>query len=296
VRVVRISLMLVMVMGVVVWVSEPDASATRSTAKSLFSKAISSSSAKVTPAIHGSVGAPNHGKLAGGVCVKKSATIMPVRSACWGVPNLVTMLVESSEAVAKQFPSSVLLVGDLSKKNGGDIAYHRSHESGRDADVAFYLRDQKNPDHALSSRVFAKIKPDGSISGHPTWRFDEARNWALVESWLVNKQAKVTQIFVADYLKKTLLAYAQKAKRPLEIQRKAASVLQHPKNARVHDNHFHVRISCPRSGTTRCLENPVRTSQSRQRMRNHHSWVPGRRKREGNVLQARNSAHSVRVP
>src|SRR5262245_44096028 len=53
----------------------------------------------------------------------------------YGHPALVLMLGRSATDVAKAAPGSVLLVGDLSAKGGGPISGHKSHQSGRDAEI-----------------------------------------------------------------------------------------------------------------------------------------------------------------
>jgi penicillin-insensitive murein endopeptidase len=52
------------------------------------------------------------------------------------------MLQRTATQMAREAPGSVLLVGDLSTEFGGPLAGHRSRQSGRDADVGFFVRDE----------------------------------------------------------------------------------------------------------------------------------------------------------
>ena len=52
------------------------------------------------------------------------------RDRAYGYPSLVLMLHRSARDVAKAVAGSMLLVGDLSAKDGGALAGHHSHQSG----------------------------------------------------------------------------------------------------------------------------------------------------------------------
>ncbi len=198
--------------------------------------------AKVAPAK--SVGSPNEGRLIGGKKLERSKTVRPVGGHRWGLPSLVGMIERSAAAVAKRFPGAVLTVGDLSRKGGGDVDGHRSHESGRDVDVAFYYtRGSK----AYVPPRFAAVEPDGRVRGYPAVRFDDARNWSLIEAWLTDPGATVLQIFVAQHLKLRLLEAGRRAGASPRVLGRAAGLLVQPKRALPHDNHFHVRIACPKT-------------------------------------------------
>src|SRR4051812_7179360 len=93
-----------------------------------------------------SIGAPNHGVLVGGVHLETSPYVRVVGAyqagdARWGVRKLVEAIDRAAREVKKRYPDSILGVGHLSRKDGGEIDRHHSHESGRDADLAFFLVD-----------------------------------------------------------------------------------------------------------------------------------------------------------
>ncbi len=190
-----------------------------------------------------SLGSPDDGKLVGGRRLDSNAHIRSVGGHRYGLPELVGLIERGAAKVAKRFPGSVLTVGDLSRRGGGDVDGHRSHESGRDVDVGFYLLKAGKP--FVASR-FVTIQDDGTAAKLPSVRFDDARNWALVEAWLTDPGAQVLQIFVSRSVRKRLLDQAARVKAPAAVQRRATEVLFQPTRGLPHDNHFHVRIACPK--------------------------------------------------
>lgn len=228
---------------------------------SVITKTAPASAAKKEPTMPASsVGSPNEGKLVGGVKLDTSDGTVRVVPAYtrgdtrWGLPALIHMMERAAKKVAKKSPGSVLGVGDISHKNGGDIFLHRSHESGRDADIAFYVVDQRGKN--LLPDTFVTFQGSIESSSMPGARFDVPRNWALVQAMLEDPIARVSHIFVADPLRRMLLAHAKTRVLPA-IYNRAAAVMMQPSNALPHDNHFHVRISCPASMRKSCVEYPI---------------------------------------
>lgn len=196
-----------------------------------------------------SVGHPNEGKLVGGIRVDTSlpyVRAMPGAAkgdVLWGLPSLVMAVEDAARAVAKKHPGAVLAVGDLSKKNGGEVDRHNSHESGRDVDLGFYLTDKKGkPAHP---REFVKVDETLAAGGKGV-HFDVEKNWLLVQSLLTNPKARVSHVFVASPLRHALLAYARPRVSRALLTR-AQLVLMQPTEAAAHDDHMHVRVSCPKS-------------------------------------------------
>ncbi len=211
-------------------------------------------------------GSPSEGTLVGGERLDGGPGLRVVGRSNWGMPELVGMLRRSAKRVADRHPGAVLTVGDLSRKGGGDIDGHRSHESGRDADVGFYLTQRGKP--FLPPR-FAVIAPDGAAERFAGVRFDDARNWALVEAWLTDPETRVLQVFVAAHLRARLLEHARRSGASAALQARAADLLQQPRRGLPHDNHFHVRIACPR-GQLACVNFSSHSRPSPRAARHHH--------------------------
>ncbi|HEU4410687.1 MAG TPA: penicillin-insensitive murein endopeptidase [Polyangiaceae bacterium] len=213
-----------------------------------------------------SLGAPNQGRLVGGARLDDAPALRVYaaragRDRRWALPELVGLLERSAERVARRHPGSVLGVGDLSQRGGGDISLHHSHESGRDADVGFYaLGGAGRP---FLGDDFVAFGPDGRSRDGRGLRFDEARNWELVEAWLTDPRARVTNVFIAEHLRARLLAHARRAGAPGGLVARAAAALVQPRHALPHDDHFHVRIACPPRAQPGCLEWPVARRPSR---------------------------------
>lgn len=200
-----------------------------------------------------SVGSPTEGKLEGAVRLDESRSLRCVGEQRWALPGLVTLLKRAAERVHKRHPDAKLTVGDLSAKHGGDLEGHRSHESGRDVDLGFYLTSGGK---GVLTKYFAKIDEDGRVVDMKSARFDDERNWRLVEALLTERSARVTRIFIAAHLEQRLLATAARLKAPRWLRDRAAEALFVPKGVLPHDDHFHVRVACP-SGQRQCVEAPT---------------------------------------
>lgn len=173
----------------------------------------------------------------------------------YGLDSLVAMIDHAARAVRKQFPDAVLTMGQLSKAGGGQVDRHASHESGRDADVGFYVKSTTGkPLYADHMVVFTA---DGKAPSWPGAVFDDAKNWSLVAAMLGDTRVHITHIFVATHLRARLLAHAAKIGAPAALRRRASEVLAQPRGSLPHDDHFHVRISCP-SRMGQCVEWPMR--------------------------------------
>ena len=206
-----------------------------------------------------SIGSPTDGHLLGGAHLATSPylRVYPVYSngdVRWGTDTLVGLIERAARSVRKQFPDAVMSVGHLSKQGGGEIDRHASHESGRDADVGFYVKNAAGKPILADHMV--PFLGDGSAPTWPGAHFDDARNWALVAALVSDPHAKITHMFVATPIRERLLAYAAKIGASPAIRTKAAEVLAQPHGALPHDDHFHVRIACPGS-SDKCIEVPL---------------------------------------
>jgi penicillin-insensitive murein endopeptidase len=230
-----------------------------------------------------SIGSPTDGHLVGGAHLDDAPylRVVPVYQpgdVRWGLGSLVAILDDSARAVHKQFPDAVMSVGHLSKPGGGDVDRHASHESGRDADIGFYIRSQTG--RPLYSDHFVPFKGDGTAPSWPGAYFDDPRNWALVSALVTDPHARVTYLFVATPIRARLLAYAERVGAPLAVRSHAAELLMQPHGSLPHDDHFHVRIGCP-DGQKGCIELPT---------------MPGKRLAHGPAGRARMAGDSAVPP
>jgi murein endopeptidase len=183
-----------------------------------------------------SVGRPNRGSLVNPLPLESSAGIEVMNeSRRFASPVTVASIREAVAEVEREFPGSVLRVGDISSRRGGYIRPHRSHQSGLDADIGFYYR--------TPAKWYTKANAAN---------LDRARTWALVRA-LVG-QGTVEYIFVDRSVQVLLREYALAAGESVEFVNelfespaKRDSVVRH---AWGHLTHFHVRFIDPTAEET----------------------------------------------
>lgn len=167
------------------------------------------------------------------------------RNLVYGSQELIAALVDASEYVAEVYPGSVLWLGNVGREHGGDIPWSVSHNSGRDADVAFYTTDPSGvpvqPPDLLHYRGDGRTVEYGGY-----YRFDDARNWALVKALVTSQRTQVQYLFISNPLRQRLLSHARSRGEPAAIVERAASLMQQPGAEIPHDDHLHVRVYCSR--------------------------------------------------
>lgn len=202
-----------------------------------------------------SVGSPTDGALVGGVALRERAELR-LRwpdGPRWALPALVSMLERAARHVDRRYPGSILLVGDLSRKIGGALSGHVSHENGRDADVGFYYADALG--RVVRTERLLPVRASGAAPV-PGLRFDDPRNWTLVEALLTDSEVVVQKIFVADSLKQRLLEYGRRHRASADVLSRAEAAMRQPTRGAPHDDHFHVRIACPHGPANLCVSRP----------------------------------------
>ena len=163
-----------------------------------------------------------------------------------GVPRLIEALAQASVEVDRAFPGSLRLrIGDVASPFGGRHSRHRSHRSGRDVDILYYLASPTGVPVEPRGRVaFSRfgVAPDPDTGELVV--FDDARNWHLVRTLLADPSIEVQWIFCSRGVKSRLLAHALAYEPDRALLARAAYVLAQPQNAAPHDDHFHVRVLC----------------------------------------------------
>ncbi len=163
-----------------------------------------------------------------------------------GTPELVNAIANAGAAVASEFPGAVLRVGNLSRKNGGDIVWSHSHNSGRDADLAFYVH-LVDSGKVVPAPDLMHFDEQGIAKEDPNYRFDVERNWSLIRALLADETINIQWIFVSIPLEELMLSHAQSRGDSSELIERAREVLHQPTDALPHDDHFHLRIGCSKS-------------------------------------------------
>lgn len=200
-----------------------------------------------------SVGHHNRGRLLNGtelVATEHLRLKHPDGDQHHGTDELVALLNSASDTVWTALPGNPLTLGDLSRHSGGRFRPHRSHQNGRDADVGFFIHDLEGS--PVASNRFVDFGPMGTTRHDPSWRFDDARNWILVEYLLTQTEAPVQYLFISRELRRRLLVEGSHRGADPEILARAARVLYQPPVGGRHRDHLHVRVFCDPSDQPRC--------------------------------------------
>jgi len=197
-----------------------------------------------------SYGKPNRGRLIDGSKLPDSgpgyttAPIWKERGNRFGTDELVTLIKGVGKRMKKKSKDSRLVVADLSGTGGGAAhTFHRSHQSGRDVDLLYYVRDAQGkaiePD---VMRVFDKTLVAKDASGVT---LDVPKTWQLVKELLTAQEAYVQFIFMYRPIAEKLLEYATQNGEPDVVVQRAIKALKQPGDSAPHNDHMHVRIYCP---------------------------------------------------
>lgn len=192
-----------------------------------------------------SAGRPTEGSVVGAVHLGKgSGYRLRFPKGAFGLPSVTHTLRRCAADVAKRFRGTAdVLIGEISKPMGGHFAPHQSHQSGRDADVGYYLAGNKQ-----NATMFTVGARD----------IDPKKNWALIRCLLTSD--RVVRIYMDRGLQRAMVKYlsrkgglsAATLDRLFEVEADvpASALIRH---ANGHDTHFHVRFACD-SGDSRCVE------------------------------------------
>lgn len=151
----------------------------------------------------------------------------------FGTRSTVQLLYKVLNAYRRKYKGPTLVVGDLSKKGGGKISGHVSHQTGMDVDLGF-VHTKK----AGKLKDFIRVRDNN---------LDVKRTWGLVHEFLKTNQ--IRYMFIDYDVQKELYEYARKhgvSKNKLSqwfqyprSKRRAYGIVRHWKN---HDDHIHVRF------------------------------------------------------
>jgi len=187
----------------------------------------------------------------------------------------VQLLVRAARRVNRLHRNSLLGVADLSAPGGGSTPEHRSHRSGRDVDLLYYMTDAagkplpptemiffdreggervaaSQPAAAASPsrmpRAKAERRPARIPASQPALRkIDVPRTWEAVKALLTDPETSVQWIFIGEPIAKLLLQHARRRREPAYLLERAATVMHQPSDAQTHMDHWHLRIFCASS-------------------------------------------------
>ena len=181
-----------------------------------------------------SVGFADQGRVINAVHLDDGdAWVCARRDLAWGTRETVDALVAAFRAVRAQFPDSApARLSHIGLQDGGYLRPHRSHQSGRDADIGFFYRGDQRP---------------GGRAKNIAKAFDAPRNWALIRALITESDVQVIWVDrgIQKLLRAQALASGEDGPWVDRIFRDGkGSIVQH---ARRHHDHFHIRFYAPRS-------------------------------------------------
>jgi len=196
------------------------------------------------------VGLPQHGRLVNGEQFKNvPGTFLRRDDLTWGTNETVRALKAAIADVRRKYPKvHDITVGDISRKDGGHLNPHKSHQSGLDVDIGFYFLGQP--------RAGPRSFPDATRVA-----LDLDATWAFIVALVGSNEASsnVEYMFIGTPVQEKLYKYS-KSKGISEA--KLDWIFQYPRGSRAmrgvirhepgHTNHIHIRFKCP-SGDQSCL-------------------------------------------
>jgi penicillin-insensitive murein endopeptidase len=140
-----------------------------------------------------SIGTPNSGALYNAIPMPEDAAwdVVDPKHA-YGTRETIESIANAVHQVTTAYPDSTpLYIGQLSAPSGGRLHPHKSHQSGRDADIGYYYAGKR----AWYARATAKS-------------LDRPRTWTLVKA--LARDPNVESIFMDRSVQALLRQYATK--------------------------------------------------------------------------------------
>lgn len=161
----------------------------------------------------------------------------------YGTNELVALLRGVAKRMRHQVRDVRLVIADLSSNGGGAATkFHRSHQTGRDVDILYYMRDANGrpvePDSMIVVDRTLAAKDQSGL------RIDVPRTWKLVRELLTAQEAYVQYIFMYQPIAQRLIEHAQKIGEDPVIIARAIKACRQPGDSAPHNDHIHVRIYC----------------------------------------------------
>jgi hypothetical protein len=195
-----------------------------------------------------SIGAPQDGRLQHATQLLPGDTYhirRPYRA--FGTSTTVEFVERAIAETFEAYPDQhVLAIGDISAESGGPITEHHSHQSGRDADIGLFYKEQP--------------------AGYPRWfipadedNLDCAATFKLIERFLAttNEDGGAQVIFLDFDVQGLIYDWAIDSG---ISERRLGRIFQYPhgrgapeglvRHEPNHDNHLHVRFRCPSDDTS----------------------------------------------
>ena len=161
--------------------------------------------------------------------------IWPANKTNFGTLDMAAIIQKMAKFAHEKISGYILTIGDISTQHGGKLFSHLSHQNGLDADISYLVNNKRSE--------FSSVVTKQGVNS----------DFMLTENWELFKYAfsvgRVELIFVDGKVKRALCEQAILAKDLKDNQDRGAAyeILRRVMLVSGHDNHFHLRISCPKS-------------------------------------------------
>jgi len=187
-----------------------------------------------------SVGKPNHGRLSGGRLLEVDGRgfIRKNDKAPYATDETIAIIRWACQRVVSMYPGTVpLVIGDLSARRGGRLKPHASHQSGRDADIGYFFKDNE------VVKRFKDATPN-NLDVEKTWTFLELLlSTHRVEFLFIDRRLQPLLYEEARARGWTEEELGQLFEAPVG-ERHKHGIIRHLKG---HKHHLHVRFRCDKS-------------------------------------------------
>ncbi len=193
-----------------------------------------------------SIGPTTDGQLVDGCRIPSTGLgYIAVNGNAYGTDSTVALLEMAAAQTIRQFQGApAVVIGAISADGGGFLKPHKSHQSGRDVDIA-YLRTTKGQPKRFELTDSSNL--------------DAERTWSFLEALL--STGEVGLVFM-DYEIQALLydalldnGWTEQSLSPIFQYPAGASVPRGViRHATGHADHFHVRFRCPEGDKPDCVD------------------------------------------
>lgn len=212
-----------------------------------------------------SVGAPNRGRLQNGVPLRATDHLAVAPSGhSHGTEELVRMIERAAARVQAESPGPRMYVGALSRERGGRVPPHSSHQSGRDADIGFYVTDENGRPAFVDRFVELDTISQCGRDRERVYCLDGARTFLMIVALLEDPGARVQWILLAPDIQQQILAAGRRLNMSDEILARVETATDPRDGSEGHRNHLHVRIECPADDRPACQDGSYRAPHRRR--------------------------------
>ncbi len=158
-------------------------------------------------------------------------------------------------------------IGDISKKQGGQLARHLTHQRGLDADIGYLVHTHKLTGHR-AKKFHDRFTEQFGLEGKLGENFDLESNYQLLAH--IVQKLDVTSVYVGCGIYDAIETYDKN---------QPTSIMQHIFAQKGHEDHFHLRLKCP-SDAPACSNQWWVDPLKRHKKKKHYSDSPSGKYRD----------------